>query len=181
MDYSIFVRAVQENDRNTLNEVVPVIRKVLHKFLYVRFNAASEDAEDAIQNTLMYVCQRIRSGEIRNPEQIINYLFAAVRNQYLNQYSRVRIPVTSDLTPSYVAEPDQLSNLLNEEKLALIQECLLELRPHLREFITFWFTYPGCDASTVADHFGISVNNAWIKKHRILQILQRCVEKKLNQ
>jgi len=181
MDYSEFVRAVKQNDRDTLNELVPVIRKVLHKFLLVRFNARSQDADDVVQNTLLQVYLKIRADRIRHPDQIIHYMFATARNQFLNLHTRVREPVFDELPVSYVAEPDQLTHLLTEEKQALLKECLDSLRPQLREFILYWFLYPGCDAQTVADTFGISVNNAWTKKHRILQLLQQCVKKKLEQ
>jgi DNA-directed RNA polymerase specialized sigma24 family protein len=84
-----------------------------------------------------------------------------------------------EIPENYFEEGDQLSNILDKEKHKILAGCLKNLKPNLKEYITYWFDNPRGEAKVVAQHFGISVNNAWTKKHRIISTLKECVEKRL--
>lgn len=180
MDYSKFVHAVVEDDADQLNDLVPVITAVLIKFLMVRMDARLVDAQDAAQSTLMYVTQKIRQGKVDDPERIIYYMFTTSKNEYLKSVSKVKEPTFDVIPRTHIQPGDQLHRILNKERMKLLETCLESLKPDLKEFIEYWFDNPADEARNVADHFGISVNNAWTKKHRILKLLKECVEKKLN-
>lgn len=179
MDYSKFVFAVQENDQAAINEYVPVINSVLIKFLKVRQGAAHHDAEDVAQNTIINVTEKIRSDELKNPDSVIYYLFTTAKNEYFKYLRRIKEGNYEEVPESYSSEGDQLINILNQERQRILELCLQLLKPNLKEYITYWFNHPRDEAVVVAEHFGISVNNAWTKKHRILKTLKDCVEKKL--
>jgi len=179
MDYSKFVFAVQHNDRVTINEYVPIIMSVLIKFLKVRQGAAHHDAEDCAQNTIINVTEKIKSDELKNPDTVIYYLFTTAKNEYYKYLNRIKEGNYDDVPNSFVSDGDQLSKLLNEERLKILERCMQLLKPNLKEYITHWFNHPRDEAAVVADHFNITVNNAWTKKHRILKILKECCEKKL--
>ena len=179
MDYSKFVFAVQEDDQVVIKEYVPIIMSVLIKFLKVRQGAAHHDAEDVAQNTIINVTEKIKSDKLKNPDSVIYYLFTTAKNEYFKYLKRVKEGTFDEVPESYVTEGDQLHNILNKERQRILEKCMQLLKPKLREYITYWFNHPQDEASVVADHFGISVSNAWTKKHRILKVLKDCVEKKL--
>ena len=180
MDYSKFVHAVTNNDTAQINEMVPVITAVLIKFLKVRMNSSHQDAEDCTQSTLMLATQKIREDQINNPDAFIYYLFTTAKNEYLKLINRIKEDTFDEAPDSYSSEGDQLTNLLDEEKQSVLKKCLSLLKPDYLEYIKYWFENPRDEAAVVADHFGISVNNAWTKKHRILKTLKDCCEKKLS-
>jgi DNA-directed RNA polymerase specialized sigma24 family protein len=76
-------------------------------------------------------------------------------------------------------EAYQLKELMDEERMSVLTDCIQELTPSSREYILYWLKYPDYNAQDVANHFGISLNAAWTRKHRILKVLQACCEKKL--
>jgi hypothetical protein len=84
-----------------------------------------------------------------------------------------------EMPENYFEEGDQLINILNKEKQKILAGCLKNLKSNYKNYITFWFDNPRIEAKVVAKHFGISVNNAWTKKHRIINLLKECVEKRL--
>ncbi len=180
MDYSKFVSAVLENDEEKLNELSDVIFRVLIKFLMVRMDARSEDAEDSAQNALMLVIEKIRNDKLKNPDTLIYYLFTTAKNDYLKQLSKKKESNYEEIPNSFSEKADQLENLLDEERLNVLNYCMKKLKKDYYDYISYWFEHPGDEAVAVASHFGISVNNAWTKKHRILQILKECVRKNLN-
>lgn len=179
MDYSKFVDAVLQDNASQINEMVPVITAVLIKFLKVRMRANHQDAEDCTQSTLMLATEKIRQEKIENPDAFIYYLFTTAKNEHLKLLKRVKESNFEEVPDTYSAEGDQLTNLLNEERQSVLEKCLSLLKPDLADYIRHWFENPRDEAAVVADYFGISVNNAWTRKHRILKTLKDCVEKKL--
>ena len=180
MDYSRFVYAVQNNDTEELETMAVIITAVLIKFLKVRLGVTHQDAEDAAQSTLLRVIEKIRNDKLNNPDSIIFYLFKTAKNEYFKAQKKIKEPTFEEVPETYSASPDQLYKLLNDEKLSVLQACLNALKPGLKEYIKYWFENPADETSVVADNFGISVSNAWTKKHRILKILKDCCEKNLN-
>lgn len=180
MDYSRFVYAVKDNDIEELETMATIITAVLIKFLKVRIGVNHQDAEDAAQNTLLLVIEKIRKEKLKNPDSIIFYLFKTAKHEYFKAQKKIKEPTIEEIPESYSSSPDQLHTLLNEEKLNILHSCLSALKPEFKKYITYWFDNPADETSVVADHFGISVSNAWTKKHRILKVLKDCCEKKLS-
>jgi len=180
MDYPKFVDAVINDDRNTLKEYYDVLSKILVKFLLVRLDATLEDAKDSAQNAIMFAVEKIKSNELKHPDLVINYLFTTTKHDYLKHQNKQK-EINYEAVPNhYSEEGDQLNNLLEEEKLKILSHCFNTLKPKQFNYISYWFDNPKSDTALVAEHFEISVNNAWTKKHRIIQVLKECFEKNIN-
>ncbi|MAL18620.1 MAG: hypothetical protein CL670_13050 [Balneola sp.] len=179
MDYSKFVEAVLDRDENAITDQVNVITPVLIKFLTVRLDASIHDAQDCAQNTLLIAIEKIREDKITNPDYVINYLFTTAKHEYLKQLSKDREVNYEDLPEHHFDKPDQLSRLLDDEKMSILTRCIEGLKADYRNYIEYWFQNPGYETSVVADYFGISVSNAWTKKHRVINVLKDCFEKKI--
>ncbi|MDR9417577.1 RNA polymerase sigma factor [Gracilimonas sp.] len=178
MDYSKFVDAVLEDDKAEINRLVKIITAVLIKFLTVRIDAPFEDAQDCAQNTLMIAIEKIKNDELNNPDAIINYLFTTSKHEYFKVLSKEREVNYEELPEHEFNKPDQLNRLVDKEKMSLLKQCIEALKSDYKKYISFWFENPGYETAVVADHFGISVGNAWTKKHRIINVLKECLEKK---
>lgn len=179
MDYSKFVEAVLENNEPVINDQVKVITAVLIKFLTVRLDALIEDAQDCAQSTLLIAIEKIRNNELDNPDVVINYLFTTSKHEYFKLISKDREVNYEDIPKHYSEKPDQLNRLVDSEKISILKRCIEALKVDYKKYIEFWFQHPDYETSVVADHFGISVNNAWTKKHRVINVLKECFEKKI--
>lgn len=178
MDYSKFVDAVIEKDEATITEQVKVITRVLIKFLTVRLDAPFHDAQDCAQNTLLIATEKIRNDDLTHPDAVINYLFTTAKHEYFKVLSKEREVNYDDLPEHHSDKPDQLNRLLDDEKMTLLKACMEALKADYKKYIEYWFQNPGYETAVVADHFDISVNNAWTKKHRVINVLKECLEKK---
>lgn len=178
MDYSKLVEAVQKDDEAGISKLVPELFNVLVAYLRAEMGANQDDAKDCAQQALITGIENIRSQRIHNSRSIHRYLLTICRNNYLRMQERFQ-KHTSDFNVEYLLHPESdLQALLDQERMDLLYECLLMLTPKNREFIEFWFRYPGAETGEAAERFGISVNNAWIRKHRIIKTLNRCIEEK---
>lgn len=180
MDYPKFVTAVIEDDRKALNEHYIVLTKVLLKFLLVRLDASPEDAKDSAQNAIMFAVEKIKNKKLQRPDLIINYLFTTAKHDYLKHQNKQKEINYEDVPSHHSERGDQLENLLDEERQTILERCFTTLKEKQYNYISYWFDNPDSEAVVVADHFGISVNNAWTKKHRIIQLLKECFEKNIN-
>lgn len=179
MDYSKFVGAVLENNEPAINKQVKVITAVLIKFLTVRLDASIEDAQDCAQSTLLIAIEKIRNEALNNPDVIINYLFTTSKHEYFKLLSKEREVNYDDLPEHHHKKPDQLNRLVDNEKMNILKRCIEALKTDYKKYIEYWFQHPDYETSVVANHFGISVSNAWTKKHRVINVLKECFEKKI--
>ena len=179
MDYSKFVDAVLNKDEAAIARQVNVIMSVLIKFLMIRLDATIHDAQDCAQTTLLIAIEKIREDKIDSPDAVINYLFTTAKHEYFRQLSKDREVNYVDIPEHYSAKADQLKRLIDEEKRDILRECIDNLKADYKKYITYWFKHPGFETSVVADYFNISVSNAWTKKHRIINVLKDCYDKKI--
>ena len=179
MDYSKLVYAIQDNDTVIINEQITIITPILIKYLTVRVGATYHDAQDCVQNTLILAVQKIKDDKLESPDAVIYYLFTSAKNNYLKFIARKKESNYEEIPETYAEDGDQLYRLIDEEKQTILQLCLNKLKPNLKAYIEYWFNNPRNDASDVADHFGITVSNAWTKKHRVLNILKQCYQKNI--
>lgn len=181
MDCSDLYEAIRTGNDEQVNRLLPDLQKVLKQFLRSTMQADINDADDCVQQAMLFTIQKIRSDQINEPSRLFYYLLRACRNHYLrmNRHSDISI---EDSTFDYAVSPaTQIKALLSKEKQRILQECLDELNTSHREFIDYWMKYPGSEATVVSRRFHISVNNVWTRKHRIIKLLKECCEKKIDE
>ncbi|MTI88857.1 MAG: sigma-70 family RNA polymerase sigma factor [Balneolaceae bacterium] len=178
MDYSKFVTAIIEKDEKEVARQVEVIIPVLIKFLKVRYGASHHDAEDCAQNTLLIAIEKIHADELNSPDAIIYYLFTTAKYDYFKSKSKNKEINFEEVPESHFKKSEQLTRLIDEEKMTLLEECIEQLKADYKTFIEYWFENPASDASTVAEYFNISINNVWTRKHRVIQVLKSCFKEK---
>lgn len=181
INYNNFMGAVMKNDSETLNDLTPKLVKVLTRYLQIRFGASTEDAEDCVQTVLMRGVKRIKEDGIEKPDSLLAYFLTSAKHEYFRikkaKYS-AHIPFVAE---EHGSKAYQLEEILQEERMTILTDCIQQLNPSSREYILYWLKNPSHNAQDVADHFGINVNAAWTRKHRILKVLQACCQKKLDQ
>lgn len=178
MDYALLVQAIQEGDDGTTNSMVSEATPILIRMLKVRMNASQEDAEDAVQMMFLYVVKAIRDDRIKSPSGLLSYMILTCRHSYLKSVDGFRPELSDGQLQEPAEEPVQLSDLIEEEKMLIYEECIRLLRNDKRKFFSYWMRHPDSRASEIAEYFKISVNNAWTRKHRIIKILQECIDSK---
>lgn len=181
MDYSELVEALQNGDDVKVNKILKEIIPRLVRFLEIHMRASKSDAEDCVQYSLERAWEVLREDKLDNPDRVLSYLMSTCRNNYLKEQEKKR-EVNYDKVPSSeFNNPNQVKSLLDRERERILERCLEELKGMYRKFIQYWFDYPESDAELAASHFGISVNNVWTRKHRVIKKLNECYHRKSNQ
>lgn len=174
-----FSRALEENDRDTLNRLFAEIIPSLVEYLQVVMNAEFTVAEECVQNALARFYKRISEGK-SPPEagSLFPYLVRAVKNEYLDYVSKERAQGPVEEEDALVSPPDQISRLLDKERQDILRKCLRELKEDAREFIEYWLNYPDADYKHMSQVFGISKTNVTSRRSRILRTLHECFQRR---
>lgn len=180
MDYSKLVTALKENNTKEANKFLEALRPRLMAFLRIHMNASRQDAEDCAQDALLTSIEIIKSDRLNDPEQVVSYVLSTCRNTYLKMQKKQRETSLEEVSHNQKQAPGQLQSLLDKEQKRLLEWCLNQLKEKYQNFIQYWFDHPDAHTQKVADHFGISVNNAWTRKHRLIKKLNECYRKKSN-
>jgi RNA polymerase sigma factor (sigma-70 family) len=177
MDYSELVFAIREGDMKTANERCAEATPILINYLISTVNASREDAEDAVQRMFVYLIPKIQNDEINSPSGLLSYMLTGVRHSYYKIYRDYDFDNYEEIKEELVSQAEQAWNLINREKESILQRCLSKLKNHYRDLMEFLFDHPEAVPEDIAEHFDISLNNAWTRKHRALQQMNECVKK----
>lgn len=179
MDYSGLVTSIRDGDELTAGKLCAEATPILKKYLMKKFGAAPTDAEDAIQKMYESIIIKIREDEIENPQGLLAYMLKTCRHNYLKLFREKNNDYLQSMIDEPASSARQLWELVNEEEQEILKYCLDQLRKGYKEFISYWFTFPNASTEDVAEHFDISINNAWTRKHRVINKLTDCVEGKV--
>lgn len=177
MDYKNLVTALKQDDVQKANELIKALRPRLIAFLRIHMNSNQTDAEDCAQESLLIAIEVIKTDQLNDPEQVVSYILSICRNNYLKMQKKHREEPLDESDQQWQA-PRQLQSLLDEEQEQLLNWCMDQLKKEYQKFMQYWFDHPDMHAKKVADHFDISINNVWTRKHRLIKKLNECYRKK---
>lgn len=175
MDYSGLVTAIREGDERATGKLCDEATPILKRYLLKKCNATPFDADDAIQKMYEYIIVKIRDDEIENPQGLLAYMLKTCRHNYIKMIRESSFEYIDNLSEEPSNTADQLWKLINEEKQEILKFCMRKLRKNYWVFMNYMFSYPGATSEDIAEKFNITRNNAWIRKHRVINKLTDCV------
>jgi len=178
-DYSGLIDAILRDDREAVDFLSADLMKRVILYLKIRMGAPESIAEECAYQAFSDVFEMIRNDRISDRKSIFKYFLTASRNEYLRFK---KIEQRSDLDPSYsenfIPEPaQQLQKLIDEERQKLLKKCLQKLSEDNRNFILTFFSSTSVNLLEISEKFSFSYAKTRTLKTRIMQELQKCVEK----
>lgn len=131
-------------------------------------------AADLAQDVLVMTLQRLRSGEIREPDRVVSFVLGASRQMVIDrrrgETRRQRILATfaADLPPSEVSGDRYTLDS------ARLRRCL-EVLPQRERTIVLLSFYDERSAADVGSEVGLSAANVRVVRHRSIERLRSCL------
>ena len=163
------LRAMRAPKREFCQRFAPRIR--LFGLKRLRSEAA---AADLVQDVLVLALQKLRAGEVREPDRIASFMLGTARTLFLdarrNSGRRERIldAFPMDLLPY----EESTSETPDEERL---RHCLQALPERERTVLVMTF-YDECPADALGTQLGIAPGHVRVIRHRGLEHLRDCME-----
>jgi RNA polymerase sigma-70 factor (ECF subfamily) len=138
------VRRIEAGDRRAEQELVDLYGDGL-AFLLRRWTRDRDAADDLYQETLRLALEKIRRGEVRDPDRLPGFLRSLAKNLATHHYRResLRGGRETPIEPAFEPpdpEVGQLGSLLRQEKMAIVRRLLSELSlPRDREILVRFY------------------------------------------
>lgn len=154
------VERIRSGDPGAEEELVARFGEGL-SFLLRRWTRDHAAAEDLYQETFRLALEKIRAGEVRDPDRLAGYLRSLAKNLSIHHYRRgavreVReedLEIAADVS---VPEAGQLGQLLRKEKAALVRRVLEELGSERDRQVLFRFYIAEEDRESIRGDLGLS-------------------------
>ncbi|CAN5364898.1 hypothetical protein BH23BAC3_BH23BAC3_35750 [soil metagenome] len=181
VDYSDLVDALRDGDEVTANQLLKEVMPRLEDYLKVVMNASPGEARECAHQAFLDVFERIRQDKIKESKYIFSYLITTSRHTFLH-YRKAQHRFTSDPDDSlHQVEPaDQITSLIDEERMRMLKECLDELDPDDRDLMNYMLANPDATTKQISKKFGLSGANVRTKKSRLTHSLHHCFKRKMS-
>ena len=130
-------------------------------------------AEDLMQQVMLLTIEKMRAGELREPEKLVSFVFGACRMVTLDMRRGARR--REELLEKYGADLEiadiSVAPRLDEARVAACLERLAE-RERAVMILSFYEDEP---ADRVGAALGLSAGNVRVIRHRALERLRGCV------
>lgn len=179
------VRRIQAGDRQAEGELVEHYGEGL-AFLLRRWTRDQDAASDLYQETFRLALEKIRRGEVRDPDRLPAFLRSLAKNLSIHFYRRemrrgdreASIEETGEL-PLPDSEPGQLGSLLRQEKIRLVRRLLSELSQERDREILVRFYIHEEDRERICADLGLSRPDLNVVLFRARRRYQALFEKTL--
>ena len=161
-------------DRKTALRVIFLSWRSISKAIMMKSGANAEDADDAIQESILVLDNHIRNGKYQNTGSLRNYFIGICKGRiYSNRRSTKRIEWTDDhlkMDGIEIQQPETL--MLKEEQKSIIQDMVNMLDKTCREVLKFYkLSY---SMEEIAEMVGLGkANNA---RQRVFNCRKRLVK-----
>lgn len=180
MELESFVYAIRSGEPEKIERWSQKARAVMVKYLTLRYNANTSDAEDCAQETLLKVVEMVQQDTFE-ADNYGGYIITMLRNEYI-RVCRQQARLSSDYLLEehyYTIEEDPARDLLKAEMMDSLQECIQELKGRSRKLIEYFLKFPDIRAVDIASELEVSANSIWTRRHRVFTKLLNCVENKI--
>ncbi|MEM8960065.1 MAG: sigma-70 family RNA polymerase sigma factor [Acidobacteriota bacterium] len=158
-EHRILVERIRAGDAAAESELVErhgrAVRMVLAQMMRGR-----PEADDLFQETFRRAIEKLRAGELRQPEKLPAFMVAIARNLAIALFrlrSRRRTDEDSEVVAdTAVAPADQLQQMMGDEKAVLVRRLLGELRNDRDRQLLFRFYIAEEDKESICASLGLS-------------------------
>lgn len=172
-------RRVQAGDAAAETELVERYSRGVH-FLLTELTRDPARADDLHQETFRLVLEKVRAGELREPEKLPGFLRQIARNLFIAEYRKTARRGLEDLdavaVPPADPAPDQLTQVLQAEDARLLRQLLAELRPERDRLVLFRFYLAGEPKERICADLGLAGSTFNVVLHRARHRFKTLVE-----
>jgi RNA polymerase sigma-70 factor, ECF subfamily len=128
--------------------------------LVIRQSVPDATADDIYQETFCLVLQKIRNGEVREPERLSGFIVSLARNVMIHHFRRSSTQQgredSVDTETLYSPAPSQLDLLLQEQRKQLAHRVLAAMPSERDRTVLFRFYIADEDKEQICEDLGLS-------------------------
>jgi RNA polymerase sigma-70 factor (ECF subfamily) len=150
------------------------------RFLLLQLTGDPTRTDDLYQETFRLVLEKVRHGDLREPEKLPGFLRQLAKNLFLGEIRKATRRSTDDLDeiePPTDPAPSPLAHLLRAEDARLARELLRELEPARDREILFRFYLASEPKERICASLGLGSQQFNLILHRARQRFKALLER----
>ena len=147
--------------------------------LVTRNSGAADDAEDVLQESLIVLWERVRSGKFEYKAKLSTFVYATAKNVWFQRLRRIGREVTGELDPEGEEDsaPSPLESLISSEQAALVSEALARIGEQCRKLLLLYY-WDEFSMEEIATTLGFAnADTAKAKKYQCKKALEEVLRK----
>ncbi len=176
---SRILEQIKNGDEEALVTLYKTNRKPIGSFMAMN-NGSSDDAEDMLQEALVVLWERVRSGKFEYHAQLNTFIFATVKNMWLRQLARKRrVSGSLDEETMPDGEPSVLDLLIEDEQANTIRTALKKLGDPCQALLLMFY-WEELSMEEIAPRLGFAnAQTAKSKKYQCKKALEKLLRESL--
>ena len=159
--------AAQAEESELYRRFAPRVR--LYGLKHLRDEAAADDLK---QQVLLVTIERLRRGEVRNPDEIGSYILGTSR--MLSDASKRKALRRERLADHFQMAERAAEPFVESGDIDAVERCLHQLAERDRRVLVLTF-YAEKPSSEIAEELGVTATAVRVARHRALERLRECV------
>jgi len=173
--------SIRRGDEQGLTMLYASNRKAVTAYV-VANSGTPDDAEDMLQEALVVLWERVRSGRFEQTARLDTFVYATVKNMWLRRLSRMRREVAGAVDPEVHADdgPTVLEDLVSSEEAHSVHRALGRIGEPCRTLLLlfYWEELP---MEEIARRLGFAnADTAKAKKYQCKKALLALVKNELS-
>ncbi|MCH8556740.1 MAG: hypothetical protein LAT84_02905 [Balneolia bacterium] len=178
-----FAELIRENRTAELNRVSVLLCERMSLFLRTVYKATPSLSDECAQAAFEKVYTGVKSGEIKDLENMFGYCINAVKNEYkmaLRKDSKSKEFDAEEVeSEGYIQPPDIFDVLSDREREIALKSCVSQLKDSRRDLFLRILSLINTPEKEAAAKLNMSHAQYRTQKSRIISVLRECVSQKL--
>lgn len=171
---------IRKGDEEALAMLYGSNRRPIVKFV-LRNSGTADDAEDLLQESLVILWERVRSGRFEYSARLGTFIYAIARNIWMQRLRRKGREVPGGLDPESPEDPSlsPLDELILAEQSSLISEALGRIGEQCRKLLLLFY-WEELSMDEIALQLGFTnADTAKAKKYQCKKALEEMMKKEM--
>ena len=181
---SELVSRIRAGDQQAEVELVECYSSVVISIIR-REVGATALTDDLYQESFRIILEKIRRGEVREAEKLSGFVCGVARNQVIKHFQRAarqrNLAETEDTDSIPHPAPDQLEQLLQREKAAIVRQILKEMTNERDIQVLFRFYLAEHDKKQICADLGLSSMQFNLVLHRARERYRELYERAMRE
>jgi len=172
------LRSIKEGDETGLAELYSSNWKPVSSYV-LRNKGSVDDAKDMLQEALVVLWERVRSGNFEPTARLSTFIFATAKNKWLRRLARRRKELVASLEPEEIAgdDPSPLEEMIESEQTDRVRRGLEKLGEPCRSLLLLYY-WEERSLESIAHTLGFAnANTVKSRKYQCKSALRRLMEK----
>ncbi|MDE3058778.1 MAG: sigma-70 family RNA polymerase sigma factor [Bacteroidota bacterium] len=175
---SKIIDLIRRGDEEALVQLYQANRRSVTSFI-VRNKGTEEDAKDMLQDSVIILWERIRSGRFEYRAKLSTFILGTVKNLWLRRLARQRREMPSEIDPETTSSDrtSALDDLIESEKAEQISRALKKIGQPCRQILVLFY-WEELSMNEIAAKLGFAnAETVKSKKYQCKKLLEQMLEK----